>query len=242
MKIGIFGDVHGNLPALEKVLECLKDAECDALLCTGDIVGYGPFPKECIETLRENNIPSVRGNHDHYVAQPDFDWQINPNALEVIRWTASQISEEEKKWLSKLPLCFEFNGIHIVHASFAHPEEWTYVINRDSIEENFKYQEANVAFNGHSHIPLHIEKEDDEPAELSFLQSGILLEEKKHLINVGSVGQPRDIDNRASCVIYDTEERTIRLRRLIYDRNKTIKMMKKYGLPKRLIARLELGK
>lgn len=242
MKLGIFGDVHGNLSALKAVYERLKKENCNQLVCTGDIVGYGPQPAECIDFMIEKKIPSVCGNHDECALLGIKGAEMNHVAKEVIEWTREILEHKHLKWLSELPQKLTFAGVEVVHASHVQTKKWYYIFDKPSAELNFKYQKSEVSFNGHTHIPIiasHIEGFAD---RLRPLKSGTLCGGDQFMINVGSVGQPRDKNNKACCVIYDTKSRELEVIRVSYDIKPTIDLMKELGFSKFLQNRLKKGK
>ena len=243
MKIGILGDIHANLEALNTCLKALvKDEGCDYVMATGDIVGYGPQPKECIERLMELEIPSVRGNHDEYTMEDVPLLTINQQAKVVIEWTRSQLDPEHIQYLRELPEIIDAKIFSIVHASNSRAPRWTYVLDEKTAKTNFHNQNHPICFNGHTHLPLIISCDPDANINMRKLENTVLEREYKYLINAGSVGQPRDTDPRACTITYDTETRELKVIRLEYDMKKIQRLMKEKGFPERLITRLEEGR
>ena len=242
MKVGFLGDVHANLEALDKSLKALRSYGCKFIIATGDIVGYGPQPKECIERIANMGIHSVLGNHDEYTLDDGPLWTINDEARYVIEWTRKQLDKPHLEWLSSLPDVLDADVFTVIHASNATSPRWAYVIDDRSAVSNFKKQTANICFNGHTHIPiLATDNQDGEP-DLELLEDCKLKEGKKYLVNVGSVGQPRDKDPRAACVAFNTETLELKVIRVEYDLKKTQDVMKKHCFPEKLITRLEIGR
>ncbi len=243
MKLGIFGDVHGNLPALQAVYERLKKEKCNQLVCTGDIVGYGPQPAECIDFMIEKKIASVCGNHDECALLGCKGAEMNEVARDVIEWTREVLEYKHFKWLSELPKKLTYpSGVEIVHASHVPTKKWFYIYDQESAELNFKYQKSEVSFNGHTHIPIiasHIEGFAD---RLRPLKSGVLCGGEQFMINVGSVGQPRDNNKKACCVTYDTKSKELEVIRISYDIKPVLEMMKELGFSSFLQNRLKKGK
>ncbi len=243
MKVGILGDIHANLEALNACLKILvKDEGCDYVMATGDIVGYGPQPKECIERLLELGIQSVRGNHDEYTLQSSSLLTINPHARFVIEWTREQLEEKHVNYLKKLPDLIDAKDFSITHASNASTPRWSYVMDGMSAQANFQQQLHRICFNGHTHVPLIIDENEVGEIHLTNFTNGILEKNKRYLINVGSVGQPRDRDHKAATVTYDTESRELKILRVVYDIEKIQKTMKNFNFPERLIERLIEGR
>jgi len=244
MRTGVIGDIHANLAAFEAVLACLESEGVDFIICTGDIVGYGPSPKECIRIMREREIPTVLGNHDHYVTllmDPRLD-KLDPDTRSVIEWTQGQLDMDELRWVAQLPLKLEYEPFTVIHGSLA-PKHWTYLVNERAIAEHFQYQNTPLGFGGHSHLPVVGVQVPGHTPEVTFLRNMLLpVQDCKVLVNVGSVGQPRDVDPRAACGIYDDADQRIIPLRVEYDIAATQALMRQAGLPERFAVRLELGK
>ena len=254
-RIAILGDIHANLTALRTVL-----ADCEAqgvtdYICTGDIVGYNPWPHECLELVRELKYngapcPVVMGNHDFYVSHKDgIDLDdFNPNAKIVIEWTRKQMSMDEIYYLKSIPFTVVKEGMTIVHSTLDKPEKFGYVFEVGDVIPHFSLQKTPVCFNGHTHFPGILERQLGGIYEIS---SKFLLEERdgifdlligrKYLVNVGSVGQPRDGDPRASYVIYEPKLRRVKFRRLEYDIAEVQARIREVGLPEHLAERLATG-
>ena len=244
MKVGVFGDIHANLEAFEQVLRALMDRGCEAYCCTGDIVGYGPDPAGCIHLLRENDIPCVLGNHDKYVtliASPQVN-KLDPGTRASVEWTQSVLDMEDLHWLAELPLRLDFEPFTVIHGSFG-KNRWAYLVNEKNLEQSFENQDVALAFSGHSHLPVCCLQMPGHKPHMSFLRTTTLpAKAEKILINPGSVGQPRDRDPRASCLVYDTDERSVQPLRVEYDIEATQKKMREADLPERFVERLENGR
>ena len=239
-KIAILGDIHSNIDALEVVLEDAREQGVEEYFCTGDIVGYNACPHECLEIIRSLGCPVVKGNHDHYVAsQRNLD-DFNPYAAAVVEWTRGQLTAEELEYLHEMPFSVTKIGMTLVHSTMDRPESFGYVFDNQQAETNFINQKTPVCFHGHTHCPMIYEKQMAgifriDPQEFK-LPIG-----RKYFINVGSVGQPRDGDPRASYVIYDVKTRTVTFRRLEYDIKSAQERVLAAGLPERLAFRLAVG-
>lgn len=237
----ILGDIHANLDALNVVLDDCRAQGVTDFLCTGDVIGYNACPRECLQIVRELGCPVVKGNHDDYVS--DLSQNLNnfhPHAARVIEWTREQLSDEEISWLGALPFTVTVMGLTIVHSTNDNPENFGYVFDNLQAEANFVHQKTPLCFHGHTHCPMIYEKSMNgvwriDPQDMK-LQMG-----RKYFVNVGSVGQPRDGDPRATYVIYDTATRTVRFRRLEYDVAAAQARIRAAGLPDRLAERLEFG-
>lgn len=243
-KIGLFSDVHANLAALTAVIDYLDDAGCDTLICGGDTVGYGPQPVECVHLLRERQIPCVLGNHDHYVTlvmDPRLE-RLREDVRVTILWSQEQMPMADLRWIAQLPRQLDFDGFGVVHGAFG-PKQWLYLTNEPSVAYNFKYQDVKLGFCGHSHVPLMATLLPEGVPVISYLKGAVpILPDAKTIVNVGSVGQPRDYDPRAMCVIYDVDEQTITPKRVPYDIEATQALMRAHDLPERSIIRIEMGR
>ncbi len=239
MRYAIFGDIHGNLEAFETVLEHAASQQCESYVCLGDIVGYGGNPVECLEKVREMGCPTVKGNHDEDSAQPGAALNTNPIALKAQEWTYNMLSEEQREWLLKLRYVRQIDNFTIVHSSLDQPSHWNYVTNKFDAAACFAYQYTQLCFVGHSHVPqIYIQDGGVQSHE----EYNVNIEDgKKYLINVGSVGQPRDRDWRASYAIYDSDAGVVNIYRLEYNVEQTQEKIYKAGLPPALAERLAVG-
>lgn len=240
MKYAIFGDIHANLEAFEAVLEDAENQGCTDRVCVGDIVGYAADPNTCLAMVRDMECPVVKGNHDEEAILDTSLDGLNPLAKHAMEWTRQQLSEEEREWLRNLKLVRQVRDFTIVHATLDTPGSWTYVTNKFDAMASFSYQFTQLCFYGHTHTPRIYRKSDSvEPLE----ETTVRLEMgRKYFINVGSTGQPRDGDWRASYAIYDVENQEVEIRRLEYDIQKAQDKIIDAGLPEMLAHRLSLGK
>lgn len=240
MKYAVIGDIHANLEALEAVIEECQKHNVQKYLCIGDIVGYNANPSECLEMVRSLPLGGVvMGNHDEQAAEDTELVGFNPQAAFAIEWTRKNLSQEQRTWLGNLRLSIQMGKITIVHATLDSPRRWGYIFDKHSAGASFSYQFSQVCFCGHSHVPLAFEK-------FGTIQGGKYSDIRvqpghKYLVNVGSVGQPRDGDWRSAFVTYDTEENLIQLHRIPYDIKTAQDKILKAGLPERLAVRLERG-
>ena len=241
MKYAILSDIHGNLEALETVLAHAKKNGCEEYICGGDVVGYNANPSECIDKVREMDMPCVKGNHDEYVANESLDLStFNPVAAAAVEWTREQLSEEQLEWLRKLRYLRLVDSFSIVHATMDGPHNWAYVQSKMDAAASFTYQTTPVCFHGHTHVPVAFTEGLDITSD--FYETVKVERNKRYFVNVGSVGQPRDGDPRAAYAIYDTANVTIKLHRLDYDLERTQGKIRDAGLPERLADRLAVGK
>jgi len=241
VKIGIISDIHANLPALQATLDVLKQEQCVKILCAGDVVGYGPHPRQCIEIVRELRIPCVKGNHDFWVTEDARAWGISADARAAAEWTRTVLSAEDLAWLAALPRTIQYGSIEVVHASLAWRPQWAYVTQQKIALVHFLFQRTTCCFHGHSHVPQVTEHQHGQRPTFRPVHDGALPAGKRVLINVGAVGQPRDSDPRACCAVYQVRENSIRLLRIPYDVAAVQQDMRAAGLPDRLVERLGKG-
>ena len=239
-RIAILGDIHSNLDALNVVLEDCRALGVTDFLCTGDVVGYNACPRECLDIVRDLGCPVVVGNHDDYVSSDRDLADFNPNAATVIRWTRNQLTDGDLEWLRALPLSTVSSGITLVHSTMDNPRLFGYVFDHLQAEANFVYQKTPVCFHGHTHCPMIYERQMGGVFRIDAQDMNLPIG-RKYFINVGSVGQPRDGDSRASYAVYEPATRFIRFRRLEYDVAAAQARIRLAGLPERLAERLALG-
>ena len=239
-RIAILGDIHANLEALTTVLDDCNAQGVDEYLCTGDVVGYNACPHECLDIIREIGCPVMMGNHDYYVSREMDLSDFNPHAAYVVEWTRAQLDDEELQWLASLPFQKTVKGISLVHATNDTPASFGYVFDNLQADANFINQKTPVCFHGHTHCPMIYEKSMQGVARID-PQNFKLVAGRKYFINVGSIGQPRDGDPRATYVIYDNVAKIVEFRRLEYDIASAQARIREAGLPDRLAERLQYG-
>ncbi len=240
MRFAIFGDIHANLHALDAVLADAREQACTHYVCLGDVVGYNAFPKQCIDLVRNLECPVVKGNHDEQASMLGDQEGFNPLAEEAMTWTREQLTNEDKEWLRSLRLQRQVRDFTIVHATLDTPHKWGYVFNQLDAAASFSYQHTSVCFIGHTHSPKAYVRDGSVrtiPLDVLVLQKG-----KRYLINVGSVGQPRDGDWRSAYCIYDTNDGELQLRRIAYDLPAAQAAIIEAGLPRKLAERLAVGR
>jgi diadenosine tetraphosphatase ApaH/serine/threonine PP2A family protein phosphatase len=240
MKYAILGDIHANLEALTAVLTDASDQGVTHYACTGDMVGYNADPKACLQQIRSLNGTVVQGNHDYYAACNESMELFTSLAQKSIRWTRKQLSLFDRKYLRLLPLIADVESFTLVHSSLSTPHRWTYIFKNRAADANFNNQFNSVCFFGHTHVPLAFVKGIS--VDNGLYKTLRIRHGKQYLINVGSVGQPRDRDPRAAYAIYDLDEQTVTLRRVEYDFKTTQQKVRAAGLPFRNALRLEHGR
>jgi predicted phosphodiesterase len=240
MKYAIIADIHANLEAFQVVLDDAQKQKVTHYACLGDVVGYNANPKECLEIVRKMDIPCVKGNHDEYCSTEDALEGFNPAAAEAVYWTREQLSSEEQRWLRNLKYSRMVANFTIVHATLDAPERWGYVFDKLAAAASFPYQNTQVCFFGHTHVPVAFMR--DTVVRGGTYSKFKIDTAKKYFINVGAIGQPRDNNPKTAYVVYDMDEGTIELRRLEYDIPTAQKKILAAGLPERLAERLAVGR
>jgi predicted phosphodiesterase len=218
MKIGIFSDTHANHEALTAVLGAFERESCDKLVCLGDTVGYGANPNECCDLVREAVAFTILGNHDAAVAgRMDYSYYYDA-ARQALDLHASILTPDNMKWLQSLPYEVREGHISYCHGSPVNIEEFEYIFAPEQAARCLPEWErlADVTFIGHSHLCKSFALEPEDVHEV-VAQKFELRPGHKYIISVGSVGQPRDYDNRASYTIYDSDARVFEFKRVAYD-------------------------
>ena len=243
MKYGILGDIHGNLSALAAVLACMEEAGVETVISVGDVVGYGAAPRECIALLRERDAVVVKGNHDAACIGELDDSNFNPYARAAVAWTRTELSDDDLRWLTELPLTATLEHCQVAHGTLHRPELYDYVLSITDADPSLDVMERPVCFVGHSHIPLTVMRFADSPerSAYTFDTEIDLSSTTRALINVGSVGQPRDENPDAAYGVFDTEEGKVWVKRIDYDIEAEAARIQSAGLPAVLYERLRLG-
>jgi diadenosine tetraphosphatase ApaH/serine/threonine PP2A family protein phosphatase len=240
VRYAILSDIHGNLEALRAVLDDCA-GRVDTVLCLGDTVGYGADPLACVELIAERAHTIVGGNHEHAVAgRLGLGW-FNRYARAAAEWTRERLDDDHRAYLAALPLQREVEDATLVHASPAQPEEWDYLVTAEDGFAAFPHFATRWCFVGHSHLPgawsLGSSGPDHHPGA-RVLQSE---RGRRYIVNVGSVGQPRDRDPRAAYAVWDVEAGRTEIRRVVYDVATARRKIVEAGLPRLLADRLAAG-
>jgi len=232
--------VHGNLEALRAVLEDCADA-ADAVLCLGDTVGYGADPLPCVELVADRAQVVVGGNHEHAVAgRLDLAW-FNRYARAAAEWTRERLDDDHRDWLGALPLVHELADATLVHASPAQPEEWEYLVTAEDGFAAFGHFATRWCFVGHSHVPGAWSLGSAGPEHYPGAAELAMERGRRYIVNVGSVGQPRDRDPRAAYALWDADAGRVEIRRVPYDVAAARLKILAAGLPRFLADRLAAG-
>ncbi|HOE94953.1 MAG TPA: metallophosphoesterase family protein [Candidatus Sumerlaeota bacterium] len=242
-RIAVFSDIHGNLHALRAVLDDIDRLGLRDLVCCGDVVGYGAFPNACCDILRERGIPTLAGNHDHAaIGMTDVSF-FNEIARAAVQWTADELTDENRHWLRERPYTYCLDpDFFFVHASPLKPEQWGYVLTFGDARLGFNEFTQRCCFIGHSHQPAIVIQQGadlscpDENQPVIRIRTG-----ERYLINVGSVGQPRDHNPQACYVVADLDEGRISYHRVPYDIEAAQQAIVEGGLPQVLAERIAFG-
>ncbi len=244
MRLGIFSDVHANIEAMSAVMEAYKDERIDEFYCLGDVVGYGGSPNECADLVRETAEVTILGNHDAAVAgRMDYSYYYEA-ARNALDQHACALSEPNLDWLKQLPYRHDLKEVAVTlcHGSPVRLEEFEYIFAPDQARECLEIWDGlgDITLIGHSHLCKVFDLTPDDVEELP-AQDFVLEEGHKYIVSVGSVGQPRDYDNRASYTTYDSELREFAFRRVEYDIEGAAAKIFKSDLEKNFGHRLFIG-
>ncbi len=241
MKIALLSDIHSNLEAFHAVKNSIGTHGADKIIFIGDVVGYGANPNECIELLRGMTDIMVAGNHDFAaVGKTDISY-FNPNARDALLWTTHELTRENTLFLSSLPLHGVMDDIFFVHSTPYHPELWDYVLSMAAAVRSFADCPTPLCFIGHSHSPVIFVKDRANKISAEMTSTIPVKKDVRYIINIGSVGQPRDGNPLSSYGLYDTETRKYTLIRVPYDMQTAQQKILAAGLPRFLAERLSLG-
>ena len=244
MRLGIFSDVHANIEALSAVMDAYESESIDRFYCIGDVVGYGASPNQCCDIVRECAQVTILGNHDAAVAgRMDYSYYYEAarNALDM---HASVLTEENMKWLKSLPYKRQLDdlGVHLCHGSPLRLEEFEYIFAPEQARECLAIWEdlGNLTLIGHSHLCKVFALKPGEVEELP-PKRFTMRKDHKYIVSVGSVGQPRDYDNRASYTIFDTDTREFEFKRVEYDIESAASKIFEQNLERNFGHRLFIG-
>jgi diadenosine tetraphosphatase ApaH/serine/threonine PP2A family protein phosphatase len=247
---GVFSDVHSNHEALSAVLGYLEDLGVDNWICCGDLVGYGPDPDACLDRIRVlKNLSIICGNHDlAVIGRLDLEW-FNQYARAAVMWTRTHLSDANRIYLEGLTARLDAPNFTLAHGTPRNPPE-EYLMSPLQFRDNVPLVNKWPLFVGHSHMPLLFRYMDGDADKVDFR----FMDDKEEALpriyggemapvalNPGSVGQPRDQDNRASCGLYDSEKGTFRIFRVPYDVAAVQEKIRAAGLPEYLALRLAFG-
>ncbi len=242
MRFALISDIHGNLEALTAVLSDLEKQKVDKIHCLGDVVGYGSNPRECLDLINKNCDIKLVGNHEFMMLGIIPMEKCNNAAQISYQWTRKEITDFELAIIEEFQIQSVIENCLLIHSSPYRPKDWNYILNTEQATLAFESLREHNCFIGHSHLPMIFTEIKGEAPRLKIGHNFIMDPDYRYIINVGSVGQPRDNDPRASYVIVDTEEWDIYFNRVEYDVKTTQAKMEKAALPKVLIDRLSIGR
>ncbi len=239
MRVGIISDIHANIHALKEVDRKLKEEGVDEVWCLGDTVGYGAFPNECLDWVRENCSIVLLGNHELVVLGYYDESLLNEYAAASLIWTKERLRAENVEYLKKLSVQHLTDCCQLVHDTPESPGSMKYILSKNDAYYALLKQLRSLCFFGHTHIPAAYRLWGPEVDKVS--ANPLYVRAGRYLINPGSVGQPRDKDPRASFGIVDLESKSFKLYRVEYNFKAAAREILRAGLPEFLAARLVLG-
>lgn len=241
MRIAIISDTHSNLEALQKAFEIIDEKKVDEVICLGDLVGYGANPNECVELTRKRASCVILGNHDQAAFDLSQTEHFNRHARAAAYWTNQTLTMENLEYLRSLQFQHVIDDLTFVHASPKNPDQWDYIFSAHEAKVNFESFQTRICFVGHTHIPgIFSEDVKAQRSKVTRLTTQ-LVQENRYIINVGSVGQPRDGNWKLSFGIVDTSAWTYELVRSEYDVQAASEKIVAADLPRFLADRLLVG-
>jgi predicted phosphodiesterase len=232
MRIAIISDIHSNLEALTKALEIIDQKSVNEIICLGDIVGYGANPNECVELVRQRCKIVIKGNHEDAIDNIELVEHFSNNARKAIAWTRNQLTKENINYLQALPLSDKKENLMFVHATPCNPESWYYIIDKNTAIRAFQCFSEYICFIGHTHTP-EVFSTHGRMHEIS--------KDQRCLINIGSIGQPRDRNPNLSFGLFDTDLWKYENIRATYDIESAVLKILRTDLPPDLGHRLLIG-
>jgi diadenosine tetraphosphatase ApaH/serine/threonine PP2A family protein phosphatase len=244
--LALFADIHANRQAFSACLDFARTLAVERIICLGDYVGYGADPEWAVETvmgLIESGASAVRGNHDTAIGSSAEN--MNAEAQAAIEWTRGRLSAQERRFLAQLPLTLHEDERLYVHSEASTPARWRYVLSTADAGRSLLATDAHVTFCGHVHRPAlySISVTGKMTSFVPVSDVAVrLLQGRRWLAVLGSVGQPRDGDAAASFATFDTVSREITYRRVPYDVDAAARRIRENSLPPWLADRLFVGR
>ena len=245
MRLGILSDIHANYEALSAVVEAFKREDIDKYYCLGDTVGYGGSPNECADIVRGLVEATILGNHDAAVAgRMDYSYYYEA-ARHALDTHAQLLSDENMQWLKGLPYQIKFDeiGVHLCHGSPVRLEEFEYIFAPEQARECLSIYDklGHLTLIGHSHLCKVFSLSKAGAVEELASADFELKPDRKYIVSVGSVGQPRDFDNRASYTVYDSDKKRFEFKRIEYDIELSADKVLRARLERNFAHRLFIG-
>ena len=241
MRYAILGDVHANFEALSAVIEQCKNEGARRFFCVGDIVGYGANPSETILKFSEAGIVSVAGNHDWAVTGKMSTENFKEAASRAVLWTQKKVKPKDIEYLNTLELIFKNDDFLMVHGTLNHPHQFNYLMDIEKAADTFYLMDRKVCFVGHTHVPRIFVRHGERSLLTDTYKPLELRDGFKYIVNVGSVGQPRDGNPEACYCIYDPDLERIEIKRVAYNIHAAQTKIIQSGLPESLGSRLAIG-
>jgi len=238
MRFLVFSDIHGNIEALERALEEAERLRPDMIVSLGDVVGYGANPNECISLVQEAAHIRIGGNHDVAAAGIIGTETFNGTAQKAIQWTSRTIHPRNRDYLGEYDTVRRYAECVFAHASPVSPMDWEYVYTINQANAIFTKTTEKFIFIGHTHVPAIIEHNGARGSRVVTGTFSPVASESRYLVNVGSIGQPRDGIAAASFALLDMKKGTIAIRRVPYDIRSAQEKIRNVGLPESLAERL----
>ncbi len=242
MKTAFLSDIHANVEALIAVLESARGRGADRFVCLGDCVGYGAEPEKCFQILIETCDIIVAGNHDLAAAGTLDTSRFSEVARASTEYTKQRLSRGMKQRLAELPPVVVENGLVFCHASPVQPLSFPYIRDLAGATDVFEQSDDfRLALYGHTHQPMAFSRGPDGEVRRWIQPQLTVAEDTSVFCNIGSVGQPRDHDPRASYALLNSDDNILRLHRVDYDVDATADKIERAGLPQMLSRRLTAG-
>ena len=242
MRIAVISDIHGNLEALSSVIFDTRSRKVDKIVCLGDVIGYGASPNECVEMVRAECDFCLIGNHEAAVFDNVVLQEFNEYAKIAINWTRENLTSKASDFINSLSMSQIFDCFTAVHSTPYEPHLWYYISSLEDALFNFNFFNTRFCLIGHTHVPGIIAMEEDGSVSVlqpkTFNYGAAFSERAKFIINVGSVGQPRDKNPKSCYVIIDTNEKELSFLRVSYDIAQYKRKMRIAGMPEFLISRV----
>ena len=242
MRLLVLGDIHSNLEALTAVVGAARKLGFDQAASVGDVVGYGADPGACLALLRGIGASIVMGNHDLAAVGGLPLEDFNAHARAAAEWTSGTLSAGDIALLKGLPYVIREDAYAVSHGTLHQPESFRYLLTEAEAADSLAVLDRPVCFLGHTHLPVWARRGPDGPLEVGKGPVIPVDPGRPVVVNVGSVGQPRDGDNRAAFCLYDTQEAKAVLHRVGYDFREAGRKTLAAGLPEILAVRLAAGR
>jgi predicted phosphodiesterase len=240
MKVAIISDIHGNMEAFERVLADIATLPVKDIISLGDNIGYGPEPDFVINRIQQQNITSVQGNHELALIEPSYLSWFNDAARQSLKATAKLLSGQSIEFISKLETHLTAYGCRFVHGFPPNcPLTYLFQVSETKMLKTLKNLSEKRCFIGHTHT-LDLIGYDRQGIEYGYLKKGLnkLDARRKYIINAGSVGQPRDGNNKSKYLIWDSAEDTVEVRFVTYNIAVVVEKIQAAGLPPEHARRL----